>query len=93
MVVTCSASAISRSVSVAKFAAAVVMNALISSGCAFEYPSPAVMSITFIATFKACSVISSALYLGAVLSLRFLSDLLNLPDVCIFIFTLVFKKF
>lgn len=39
MVVTCSASAISRSVSVAKFAAAVVMNALIRSGCAFAYPS------------------------------------------------------
>ncbi|EKI43660.1 putative membrane protein [Escherichia coli 07798] len=72
MVVTCSASAISRSVNVAKFAAAVVMNALIRSGCSFAYPSPTCRSIVLIATFKASSVISNALYFGSVLSLRVL---------------------
>lgn len=60
MIVTCSASAISRSVSVAKFAAAVVMNALISSGCTFAYPSPALRSIIFIAPLSLCSVKSRA---------------------------------
>ncbi|AIL35222.1 hypothetical protein SFK304_1587 [Shigella flexneri K-304] len=36
---------------------------------------------------------SNARYFGSVLSLRFLNDLLNFPEVCIFIFTPSFKKF
>ncbi|ELJ1421464.1 hypothetical protein QYY04_000841 [Escherichia coli] len=60
MDVICSASAISRLVSVAKFDAAVVMNALISLGGAFAYPSPALRSMIFIATLSQYSVKSMA---------------------------------
>ncbi len=54
---------------------------------------PAWRSIVLIATFKACSVMSNARYFGSVLSLRFLSDLLNFPEVCMFIFTPRLKSF
>ena len=88
MVVTCSASAISRSVSVAKFAAVVVMNALISSGCTFAYPSPRGGPIVLIATFKA--VLCHARYFAVS---GFFGDLLNFPEVCIFDLPPSFKSF
>ncbi len=57
-----------------------------------SFPRVAVLSF-LIATLKKCVVMSNARYFGSVLSLRFLSDLLNFPEVCIFIFTPSFKKF